>query len=77
MSPPLSAADNSLFRHVAIKKVKLDLRELPLEDSGVAYLNGISHTVYREIKIMRELDHQNLISVRITYAPNQSSTWHR
>lgn len=56
-----------IVRFVAIKKVKLEInltQGVSLADAGLAMQHGISHTVYREIKIMRELDHPNLITVR-------------
>eukprot|EP01071_Lankesteria_metandrocarpae_P009795 Lankesteria_metandrocarpae@DN5248_c0_g1_i1.p4 len=56
--------DNSI---VAIKKVKVE-QKLPAEGgSSVVAMCGIHFTVIREIKVMREIKHDNIISIKDVY----------
>eukprot|EP01054_Gregarina_sp_Poly1_P006434 Gregarina_sp_Poly_1__6433@NODE_343_length_9409_cov_658_993470_g287_i0_p9_GENE_NODE_343_length_9409_cov_658_993470_g287_i0NODE_343_length_9409_cov_658_993470_g287_i0_p9_ORF_typecomplete_len116_score14_31Pkinase/PF00069_25/2_9e11Pkinase_Tyr/PF07714_17/1_1e06_NODE_343_length_9409_cov_658_993470_g287_i061676514 len=60
------ALDLLTGEHVAIKKVRLEVTcydETSLKEAGYVITNGINHTVWREIKVMQEVNHPNVITV--------------
>lgn len=58
-------------RTVAIKKVKVKSCDVPLAEAGMIRNLGINFSVFREIKIMRELKHDNVISLIDVFVENE------
>eukprot|EP01057_Protomagalhaensia_wolfi_P003801 Protomagalhaensia_wolfi_Nauph_80__3800@NODE_384_length_2633_cov_84_411719_g290_i0_p1_GENE_NODE_384_length_2633_cov_84_411719_g290_i0NODE_384_length_2633_cov_84_411719_g290_i0_p1_ORF_typecomplete_len322_score48_33Pkinase/PF00069_25/4_6e70Pkinase_Tyr/PF07714_17/3_4e44Kinaselike/PF14531_6/1_1e16Pkinase_fungal/PF17667_1/2_3e09Kdo/PF06293_14/3_5e09RIO1/PF01163_22/8_7e05WaaY/PF06176_11/0_00028APH/PF01636_23/0_00056Haspin_kinase/PF12330_8/0_037Seadorna_VP7/PF07387_11/0_037Pox_serthr_kin/PF05445_11/0_09 len=60
------ALDLRTGEYVAIKKVRVEAAaydDNSLKDAGYVIMNGINHTVWREIKVMQEVNHPNVITL--------------